>query len=255
MSFAQERVREATAGQTNMFAEGAMSALEVNLRPQKPRAKFDDLADEREALGVYLSAHPLVSFEEAIREKPEWLSIADVEEAVVARRGPQIASVPAVVHGVQKRRSKSGNRFAFVGLSDPSGVFEGMVFSDVLLRCEGILVDGQPVLAKVSVTSEGGDIRWTITDISTLEAALLRKVDQIRITCQGLVADDIQHLRAVLTAPGDGGRRLEVSLDLLMQLDGYQRLVRISLGQRFVMTQSKIKDLSAIPSVLGVQVH
>lgn len=46
------------------------------------------------------------------------------------------ANIAGCVENFQKRISKNGNKYAFVGLSDTTGNFEGMMFSDGLAKYE-----------------------------------------------------------------------------------------------------------------------
>ena len=68
-----------------------------------------------------------------------------------ARPGP---SSPASSIGKQERTSARGNRFAFVQLSDPSGMFEVTVFSDLLARRASCWSRARPLLVTADVRSE-----------------------------------------------------------------------------------------------------
>jgi DNA polymerase III subunit alpha len=59
-----------------------------------------------------------------------WASFHD--KAV--NKGATAAKLAGTVIHRQERRSKSGNRFAFVGLSDPTGQYEAVCFSDTLAQ-------------------------------------------------------------------------------------------------------------------------
>ena len=55
------------------------------------------------------------------------------------------AKLAGCVNSVQKRISKSGNKYAFVEFSDATSNFEGLLFSEGLARFENVLSSGLPV--------------------------------------------------------------------------------------------------------------
>ena len=91
----------------------------------------------------------------------------------------RLASAPGrrklagIVIGKQERTSRQGNRFAFVQLSDTSGVFEVIVFSELLAQHRELLESGQPLLVTVSVDSrdDGESPRMTAQALAPLERA------------------------------------------------------------------------------------
>ena len=59
------------------------------------------------------------------------------------------ACVAGCVETFQKRISKNGNKYAFLGLSDITGNFEGMMFSDALVKYEDVINSGLEKQCKV----------------------------------------------------------------------------------------------------------
>ena len=57
------------------------------------------------------------------------------------------------------RKSAKGNRYAFVSLSDPSGLYEVTVFSDTLESARNHLEPGQAVVLTVEATLEGETLK------------------------------------------------------------------------------------------------
>jgi DNA polymerase-3 subunit alpha len=80
-----------------------------------------------------------------------------------------------------KVSAKSGNKFAFMQLSDSTGVYEVTVFSDTLARCKDILEVGKTLLLKVVAEQQDESVRYTVQDIHELDQSISSKVRDIRI--------------------------------------------------------------------------
>jgi DNA polymerase III subunit alpha len=81
------------------------------------------------------------------------------EITLLAERGPLVAKIAGSVSTRQERKSAKGNRFAFVGLSDPTGLYEVTVFSDTLEAARDHLEPGKNVVLTVEATLEGETLK------------------------------------------------------------------------------------------------
>jgi DNA polymerase-3 subunit alpha len=128
-----------------------------------PRLPFRDdwlpverLAEEHQAVGFYLSGHPLDDWMGPLRRRGVQ-TLAEVTAA--AERGPAIARIAGAVASRRERKSARGTRFAFVALSDPTGLYEVTVFSDTLDAARALLEPGARVVLTVEATAEGEGVR------------------------------------------------------------------------------------------------
>lgn len=64
------------------------------------------------------------------------------------------AKLAGCVNSFKKKISQKGNRFAFLELSDASGAFEGILFSETLQRSEEMINSGLPLLASVTIENK-----------------------------------------------------------------------------------------------------
>ena len=113
---------------------------------------MERLQREFDALGFYLSAHPLDSYRNLLQRR-RVVSVADLPKAILGGQSRQVLA--GIVIGKQERTSKKGSRFAFVQLSDATGAFEVTCFSETLGRCRHLLDGGKPLLATVGVERAG----------------------------------------------------------------------------------------------------
>ena len=97
----------------------------------------DKLQHEFAAIGFYLSSHPLDAYGNSL-ERAGILRSADLPAALAANAATRFR-LAGIVVGRKERTSARGNRFAFVQMSDPSGVFEVTLFGDMLRGGAGIV--------------------------------------------------------------------------------------------------------------------
>lgn len=159
---------DALAGWSAAMAEARASA-QVSLfgeagedLPPPRMADCDDwlpaerLAEEHQAVGFYLSGHPLDDYMPALKRK-KVMTLAEITRA--AENGPLVAKIAGNVSSRQEKKSAKGNRFAFVGLSDPTGLYEVTVFSDTLEAARQYLEPGLAVVLTVEATLEGETLK------------------------------------------------------------------------------------------------
>ena len=146
---------EAETGQEALFGggkavkEGEMGEMErqilVNCEDWK---SLERLEKEFEAAGLYLSGHPLKAVEER-NSIPGLLSYQAFAES-----GQESARLAGVVTSIQKRTSRKGNAYAFLNLSDMSGSYEVLLFSDLWGKTRGFLEVGTLLTLEVDRDSD-----------------------------------------------------------------------------------------------------
>lgn len=107
------------------------------------------------------------------------------------RTGDSIrAKVAGCVNSFQKRISKTGNKYAFLELSDASGSFEGILFSEGLARYEEIIASGLPLFASITIDkqSEEANPRVMFNVIETLDKAISEVANGLEIAVNDVSA-------------------------------------------------------------------
>src|SRR5690606_38073287 len=142
LALAQRRHEATTVGQNELFGgEGTREALPVPaVQPWLPAER---LQREYEAIGFFLSGHPLDDYAavlKRLRVQP-W-----VEFARAVKNGATAGKVAGTVVSRQERRTKTGNKMGIFGLSDPTGHFEAVIFSEGLAEYRDLLEPGAAVL-------------------------------------------------------------------------------------------------------------
>ncbi len=205
-------------------------------RPRLPKtaplAAAAKLDEELAAVGFYLSGHPLDDVIEVLRRKRTTL-FADA--LAQARAGAEAFRMAGVIRRRQERAaSGSGEKFAFVSLSDPTGEYEVLFPPEALRRRRDVLEPGAHVLIKVRAKAADGDVRFFGDDAEPLDRAIEQATASLRVhlTTAAADADALrQRLRNATAGGGDivlvagfpGGREVELKLPGRYVLDAAAR--------------------------------
>jgi DNA polymerase-3 subunit alpha len=219
-----------------------------------PLARVDDwlpterLNHEFEAIGFYLSAHPLDDFMPALRRG----RVSTFAELVAkgARGGTLRGQIAGTVVKVQERKSARGNPFAFVSLSDPSGLYEVTLFSDVLLAAREHLVAGKSLVLQVEGQIEGDQPRLRAQSVKPIDTVVAANA------AGGLKVfldrpDALPSLKARLAERAGRGKGTgKVSMILL--LENGRREVEIDLPGTYQVSPQVRGALKSLVGVLDV---
>ena len=161
-------VHEARASaQVSLFGEAGEDLPEPRLPGRDDWLPAERLAQEHQAIGFYLSGHPLDDYMGPLR-RMKVMTLAEL--AAAAERAPLVARIAGSVASRQERKSARGNRFAFVQMSDPTGLYEVTVFSEVLEAARDHLDTGRNVVLTVTATLEGETLKLLATDVKPIDA-------------------------------------------------------------------------------------
>ena len=210
---------ERASQQVNLFGGDAGPAAMPSLPAATDWPLAERLQKEFEAIGFYLSSHPLNPYGKSLAR------LGVLRFADLARRpaGAETrVKLAGVVIGSKERTSARGNRFAFLQVSDMSGMFEAVAFSEVLRDSRALLDSGQPLLLTVDVRTEGDTFRLTAQRIEALDkvaagaAAGLRLVVEREEALSGVrravAAESGGRGRVSIVVPLDAGREVEIAL-------------------------------------------
>ena len=138
--------------------QGSLFGLGLGDRPALPLIDdwppVEKLQQEFVAIGFYLSSHPLDPYGKSL-ERTGILRWADLPAALAAN-GATRFRLAGIVIGRKERTSARGNRFAFVQMSDPSGVFEVTMFAEMLEPIAGLVRRGTAARRHRRCAQRGG---------------------------------------------------------------------------------------------------
>ncbi len=232
---------ERDSAQESLFGNGAggVAKVELVLPEVEDWADMERLTHELEAIGFHLSGHPLDAYGSSL-ERLHVLPSAELQDEL--DRDPGRKKVAGIVIGKQERTSRQGNRFAFVQLSDTSGSYEVVIFSEVLSASREFLEAGEPLLLTVEGRSEGESLRLMASDIAPLAAAVAEAGVGLKLFLSG--REPLDRVKAVLEHEPRGRGRIALVLDLA---DGQE--VELELPDSYRLSpdaRQEIKTLAGI---------
>ena len=233
---------------------GEAQAALIALPKVEDWTPIERLKREFDAIGFYLSAHPLDAYGKTL-ERLGVVSAGVAIRRMIEGRGARVRLAGTPI-GKQERTSARGNRFAFVQFSDLSGVFETTVFSDVLAASRELLESGQPVLIAADGRVEGESVRLNAQSIEPLDKAAANAGASLRIYLNDVAA--IEPLRGLLAREGGGSRpaaKGRVWLIAMLAAEGARapREVQIALKERYGCSPDLRRAIKALPGIVEIE--
>jgi DNA polymerase III subunit alpha len=165
--------------------------------PQVPPGELEKnelLSLEKEALGIYVSEHPLHAIRDQLRRKTD-TSLADVER----RRDGEIVVVAGIVGAVKQLTTKKGEPMVFLRLDDVTGSAEVVVFNSVYAMARELCVADRILVVKGRVDhKQEGETKLIALEVSAFEAAIERREVRLRLDARRAPAGLIRELAALV---------------------------------------------------------
>lgn len=233
-----------TSSQSSLFGDQELQA-KVKLAEKPDWPELEKLKLEAEAIGFYLSAHPLDSYSRGM----ERLGVKKCNEVFQGiRTGDTIrAKLAGCVNSFQKRISKNGNKYAFLEISDGSSNFEGLLFSEGLTRFEETIKSGLPLLVSVTIDkqNEEGNPRVMINSVETLDKAIADVANGLEISLNDTSA--VPKLKEILGKDRNGKNKIYIKPDN----DNWD--IRIELSGGFALQGDVLNQIRGLAGVTTVK--
>jgi DNA polymerase-3 subunit alpha len=245
IAYGQSMAAERASSQTSLFGGEQVEAGRPRLNAREPWTATEQLDEELAAVGFYLTGHPLEGMLEMLRRRRTTLL---TDALAQAEAGAEAFRMAGVVRRRQERASaRTGEKFAFVSLSDPTGEYEVMFPPESLRRCREALEPGRSVSIRVRAKASEGEVRFFGDDAEPLDKAIESISASIRVYLSSASAD-MEALKKRLQPAGGGpsGPSGEVVLVAGM---GAGREVEIKLPGRFMLDSAVRGALKTAPGV------
>jgi DNA polymerase III subunit alpha len=197
-------------GSRRADAERILSAV-TNSAAGTEWPKDERLRFEKEMLGLYVSDHPLLGAQAALRKAAD-CSIRELREGGFAkaegggRDGAPTKTVGGVITGLTKKYTKKGELMAVFTLEDLESSIEVMVFPKTMSEIGYMIVDDAIVLIRARVDDRDDVPKLIAMDIKRLEINLDGGGPPLRIQLpeHGVRPEVLNELREILRSfPGD----------------------------------------------------
>ncbi len=243
MGTAQALSVERIEGQWNMFDQGEPDPIKL---PQGVAAWSTTERADRElsAIGFHLSAHPLDAYSglfEQLRVQ-RWV---DFERAV--KDGAGAGRLAGTIAARQDRRTRKGTPMMILTLSDQSGSFECIAFSEQISEFGSILQVGKSVILHVGADERPDGVSVRLLDAELIEGAA-EKIGR-RLTVFAATEKCLGPIRNQLKSGGEG------SVSFVVIRDGGAREYEIELPGQFRLTPEIAGGIKALDGVTDVRLN
>jgi DNA polymerase-3 subunit alpha len=267
----QKIQQDAQTGQGSIFdlqeesppAEGGAGAAPVAggfaapVHPPIPSGEYEQaelLAAEKEAIGLFVSAHPLKPLRDVLRARVDCPI-----SALADRRDKDLVTVGGIITEAKRIRTRNGDHMMFATLDDLGGAVEMLVFGKALAEHEAALAVDSVVIVKGRVDhKEAGKTCLVVQDVQLFTpsqqeieqarakaraadrtAATLAQPLHLRLAATELSASTLEELRQTIEdCPGAA----EVFVDI-DHSDGSTRRVRLGDDYRVRHTPTLAAEL------------
>ncbi len=146
---------------------------------------FDErLSKEFEALGFFISDHPLNQFKEIFENN-------EIIDYIEFNSNEQIkeSNIAATLLKIQERKTSKGNSYAILKLTDLKSVFELFIFSDILELNRKILIEGNSLIISLFKNINEQENRFkkiNVKKIASLKDLYNKPIDEIQFNVTNL---------------------------------------------------------------------
>jgi DNA polymerase III subunit alpha len=192
LSHGQRASDERLRGQSSLFAE-VEDKLEHPPIGSEEYEKNELLRQEKEALGLYVSEHPLEAIRAQLRRKTD-ATLAELER----RRDGEIVTVAGIVSAMKQLTTKKGDPMVFLRLDDVVGSAEVVVFNSVYAASRELLVPDAVLVVKARVDHKEGETKLIALEVTAFEATPERREVRLKLDARQARAGIIRELAAVV---------------------------------------------------------
>jgi DNA polymerase-3 subunit alpha len=215
LSSGTKQQADAMMGHMSIFdlagdGNGSLDEPVARSHPPVPPGEWERtelLAREKDALGLYVSSHPLAD----VREQLIRRSDLPLGQASTLRDG-QIVTVGGLVTSIKPFVTRKGDQMAFAELDDMTGSIEVVVFAGTLASVRQILVPDAVVMVKGRADRKNeGEVKIVAMEIVPFQATADFGVVRLRLDARETPAAIIKELKSLIGEfPGDAPVLLEV---------------------------------------------
>ncbi len=231
--------RDRDKGQSQLFGGGEDPASAAARLPEAPPwTEAQQLGFEKEALGLYMSGHPLERFAEELK-------------VFGARRIAELAAseadvwVGGIVSGLRPLKTKKGDRMAVFMLDDIAGGVEVVVFPETFSKHGSLVESDAMLLVRGKFEKDDESARLVATELMPIAALKERTTREVVIhLSNGAQARPTFEALAELLSRHRGDRRVYLELDV----KGPDRPLRVrsEVAQRVKPSERLVAEVEQI---------
>ena len=232
--------RDRDLGQTQLFgadaAAGGTGA--IPLPSAEPWTEAQQLAFEKEALGLYMSGHPI----ERHRADLQKFGARTIAEFTQSESDVWIGGI---VSGIRQLKTKKGDRMAVFALDDATGIVEVVVFPEALGTHGALVESDSVVLVRGKLEKDDETSRLVASDLQPIATLRERMTTEVAVHLS-VPPHDRGTFEAVaeILARHRGDRRVALEMDIR----GPDRPLRVraDVAMRVRPSERLVSELEAL---------
>ncbi len=251
LATAQRTQDDAARGQSELFG-GAASPAPIIVPMLEPWLPAERLQREYEAVGFFLTGHPLDDYGAALK-RLRVQSWAEFARAV--KNGAGAGRVAGTVVARTERRTRNGSKMGIIGLSDPSGHYEAVLFAEGLAQYRDLLEPGTAVLLFLTAEVQGDEVRARIQSVEPLDEAAARMQRGLRVFLRNEepIAGVAKRLEPTHNgSPRNGAETADGEVSVVLMLQNGSE-VEVKLPGRFKVSPQIAGAIKAVTGVVTVE--
>jgi len=250
LATAQRTQDDAVRGQSELFTGGA-SPAPIIVPALEPWLPAERLQREYEAVGFFLTGHPLDDYAAALKR----LRVQPWSEfARAVKNGAGAGRVAGTVVARTERRTKNGSKMGIIGLSDPSGHYEAVLFAEGLAQYRDLLEPGTAVLLFLTAEVQADEVRARIQSVEPLDEAAARMQRGLRVFLRNEepLAGVVRRLEPAHNGARNGGEGADGEVSMVLMLQNGSE-VEVKLPGRFKVSPQIAGAIKAVAGVVTVE--
>ncbi len=207
--------KEKADSQLDLFADSNMGVELPISTPRMPDIEeWDDnmlLSLEKEALGFYISGHPLDKYKQTIRDftSVNSLTIQEMDDEKIIRMAGSLKIL-------KTHKTKKGDMMAFAAIEDQYGSIEVVVFPKLYVKVHTLLANEEIVILEGEVQKNENQVKLIANKIVPIDQASREWTSGvlIQVDAQTHSVQTLEELKTLIEMyPGDCTAFLKITLD------------------------------------------
>ncbi len=252
---ASQQHKDEEIGQNDLFG-GSIAVVE----DEKVTPKLEEweekirLRYEKEAIGLYLTGHPLDAYQEEVKQLRSRTLKQMSEDDGKQKYQKTPVTLVGLVSGFSVRTTDRG-RMGIITLDDKTAYYEFRIYDEKITQYEHLIIKEEPLIVEGTLNTlyQTGDIRFYVNELHDIENArnqflrrVLLKVNKSQ-TANGLL-DKLDELLPSATIGESGKASAQCPVFVAYETDNETAEIRLGTD---VTVSLKDDDIKALRKVLG----
>ena len=163
LSYAKEKQKQSSMGQVSLFGNtDNKEPAPFRLSPAEPAKPWEKLIWEKELLGLFVSDHPLNSYQTQLKLE----NVIPIKNITIHTSGP--IKIGGMITRIQKIITKTGRPMMFANVEDLASKIELVVFPNVYEKNPEAWKENTVIVARGKINDRDGSLKFMCDDVRVL---------------------------------------------------------------------------------------